>query len=260
MKSMPFLPARFFAFCLGALALPASLHAAAITLDWNQVVWTLGQLSQSFDIDPANPGNDVTVTITDSAGRISQPVSGTTLITGGVSPANKTLQLVANFATNLESISVRIDFNYLAGVREVNFFVHDIDGDLNSWREEVRGISATGDVLPNFAPTQLLAVNASPTFQITGAGLAQLLTASSLSDNNLSNGTASVSFGPQLVRTTGFTYGTSTTGSFDPIDSGISLGTVTYTPNPVPEPSSATLLLSAVSIAGFFRMRVKAAR
>ena len=66
---------------------------------------------QSVDIDPGNPGNDVTVTITDTAGRIAQAVSGTTLITGGVSPTNKTLQLVTNFASNLESIVVRIDFS-----------------------------------------------------------------------------------------------------------------------------------------------------
>ena len=138
---------RFLPLLMGTLALPVSLHAASITLDWNQVTWASGQLTQSFDIDPANPGNDVTVTITDSAGRISQPVSATNLITAGVSPGNRTLQLVTNFANNLESIVVRIDFNYLAGVRDVNFLIHDIDGDLNSWQEEVRGISATGDTL-----------------------------------------------------------------------------------------------------------------
>ena len=98
---------------------------------------------QSFDIDPGNPGNDVTVTITDTADRISQAVSGTTLITGGVSPTNKTLQPATNFASNLESIVVRIDPNYVAGIRDVNFFIHDIDGTLNSWQEEVRGISAS---------------------------------------------------------------------------------------------------------------------
>ena len=180
-------------------------------------------------------------------------MSGTTLITGGISPTNRTLQLVTNFATNLESIVVRIDFNYLAGVRDVNFFVHDIDGTLNSWQEEVRGISATGDTLPNFAPTSLLRVGASPTFQITGAGLAQLLTATSEAADDSNNGSASVSFGSQLVRTTTFTSGAGTVGSFDPIESGISLGVVSYTPEPVPEPSSAMLLLSVVSLAGFRR-------
>ena len=242
---------------LGVLALPVSLHAAIITLDWNSVIWTPGALSQSFDIDPANPGNDVTVTITNSAGRITQPVNGTTLITGGVSPTNKTLQLVTNFATNLESISVRIDFLYPADVREVSYFIHDIDGSLSSWQEEARGISATGSAPPSFAPTSLLRTGASPTFQITGAGLAQLLTASSEADDLSNNGTASVSFGTQLVRTTGFTSGAGTTGNFDPIESGIALGNITY--NNVPEPSSALLLLSALSLAGI-RRRVKAAR
>ena len=256
----PMNPRTALARFIGAavLFLPASLHAASITLDWNSITWTAGQLVQSFDIDPGNPGNDVTITITDAAGRISQAVSGTTLITGGVSPTNKTLQLVTNFASNLESIVVRIDFNYLAGVRNVNFLVHDIDGDLNSWQEEVRGISATGDTLPNFAPTQIQPLNASPTFQITGAGLAQALTATSVSSDDANNGSVSASFGPQLVRTATFTSGARTAGNFDPIESGISLGNITY--NNVPEPSSAMLMLSAASVAGFVRRRAKAAR
>ena len=252
-------PSRFLTLSMSvsALALPLSLHAASITLDWNQVTWTSGALTQNFDIDPANPGSDVTVTVTDSAGRIAQAVSATNLITGGISPGNKTLQLVTNFATNLESIVVRIDFLYLAGVRDVNYLIHDIDGDLNSWQEEVRDISATGDTLPNFAPTQLQPLNANPAFQITGPGLAQLLTAASVASDDANNGSVSVSFGPQLVRTTTFRSGAGTAGNFNPIESGISLGTVTY--NNVPEPSSAMLLLSALALAGF-RGRLKAAR
>ena len=206
---------------------------------------------QSFNIDAANPGNDVTITITDAAGRIAQPVSATTLITGGVSAGNKTLQLVPNFATNLESLVVRIDFNYPAGVRGVNFFIHDIDGSLSSRQEEVRDISATGDTLPNFPPTQLRPLSASPTFQITGTGLGQLLTATSQANDATNTGSASVSFGTQLVRTATFRSGAATTGNFDPIDGGIALGNITY--DNVPEPAAGVLLLSAISLASFRR-------
>ena len=249
----PMNPRNALARFIGAavLVLPASLHAASITLDWNAVSWISGALAQSFDIDPANPGNDVTDTVIDSAGRIAQAVSTTTLITGGVSATNKTLQLVPNFLTNQESISVRIDFLYPAGVRDVSYFIHDIDGNLSAWQEEVRGISATGNTLPNFPPTSLLRTGATPTFQITGTGLAQLLTATSEASDDSNNGTASVSFGTALVRTTGFTSGAATAGNFDPIESGIALGNLTY--NNVPEPSSALLLLSALALAGFRR-------
>ena len=38
-------------------------HAQAVTLDWDGVTWTAGSLSNSYDIDPVRPGNDITVTV-----------------------------------------------------------------------------------------------------------------------------------------------------------------------------------------------------
>lgn len=247
---------RLLATC-GALLIAPALHAATITLDWNSVLWTSGQLTQSFDIDPANPGNDVTITISGDTNRIASPVGATTLITAGVSPTNKTLQLVTDFANNLESIVVRIDFNYFEGVSGVNLLLHDIDGDGVTWKEEVRGIVASNNVPSNFGPTQVLALNASPTFTSTGSGLSRQLTGTQLADDAANTGSASIAFGNQLTYSTSFRFGASTTGTFDPVNSGISLGTVTYTTPAVPEPTSSMLLLAGATLAGFVRSREK---
>ena len=246
---------RCWFFFMGVVFLPASLHSAIITLDWNLVTWTPGNLSQSFDIDPSNPGNDVTITVSGDISRIAQPISGTTLITGGVSPTNKTLQFVTDYTTNLESIVVKIDFNYFDGVSGLSYILHDIDGNQADWHEEVRGLFATSGG-PNFAPTQIAALNATPTFQSTIAGLSSRLTGTGLADDNTNTGSVSIAFDNQVATSTSFRFGASTVGTFDPIPSGISLGTLTYTNSPVPEPTSAMLLLSALSLAGL-RRRVK---
>ncbi len=259
MKSKNHSPALSLFICAAALALPSSLQAATLTLDWNLVTWAPGQLSQSFDIDPSNPGNDVTITVSGNTNRISSSIIADTVITGGVSPTNKTLKLITDFSSNLESIVVKIDFNYFDGVSGVNYLLHDIDGDGSTWREEVRGIFATNGG-PNFAPTDITTLNATPTFQIAGAGLNRLLTGNVIADDAASTGSASVSFGSQLTHSTSFRFGASTVGSFDPIDSGISLGAITFSNTPVPEPSSVMLVLSAVTLTHLARRREKAGR
>src|SRR5436190_593234 len=50
----------FLASLLGSFFIATS---RAVTLDWDTVTWTAGSLSNSYDIDAARPGNDVTVTV-----------------------------------------------------------------------------------------------------------------------------------------------------------------------------------------------------
>ncbi len=85
MQSTNHSPALSLFVCAAALAVSTSLHAATLTLDWNLVTWAPGQLSQSFDIDPSNPGNDITITVSGNTNRISSPIIADTRITGGVS-------------------------------------------------------------------------------------------------------------------------------------------------------------------------------
>lgn len=37
------------------------LAARAVVLNWSNVTWPAGSTSQSYDIDPTNPGNDITI-------------------------------------------------------------------------------------------------------------------------------------------------------------------------------------------------------
>ena len=103
-------------------------------------------------------------------------------------------------------------------------------------------------------------MNSAPTFQSNGAGLNRLLTGNVIADDAANTGSASVSFGSQLTHSTSFRFGASTVGSFDPIDSGISLGNVTYSNTPVPEPSSVMMVLSAAALPNLTRRQEKAGR
>jgi hypothetical protein len=54
-----------FAFCLFAQTVPA------VQLVWDTATWPAGALSNSFDIDPANTGNDLTITMTGDTARFT---------------------------------------------------------------------------------------------------------------------------------------------------------------------------------------------
>src|ERR1700732_2881128 len=89
----------FAAVCL-ALSLGGSHTAHAVILDWSAVTWSPGSLSNSFDVDPSNPGNDVTVTFGGDTGRFAtDPTTGIqtpaidSTMEGGTSPVQKSLDL-----------------------------------------------------------------------------------------------------------------------------------------------------------------------
>src|SRR5437660_115651 len=78
----------------------------AVTLDWSAVAWTAGSLSNSYNIDPLSPGNDVTVTVSGDTGQLQPELQSpnpqtpaiTTDFQGGLATAPKTLDLAVNFA------------------------------------------------------------------------------------------------------------------------------------------------------------------
>src|SRR5712692_12041646 len=91
--------------------------ASAVLVDWSALNWPAGSLSNSYDVDPASPGNDVTVTISGDTGQLQpslvSPNPQTPAITrafdGGLITSPKTLELAINLANNAQSITVTIN-------------------------------------------------------------------------------------------------------------------------------------------------------
>ncbi len=123
------------------LALCGTPPCGATVLDWSQVAWTPGSLTGSFDIDPSNPGNDVTVTITDPYSAFAgvtetvPPYNATPTIStekeGGMGTGTLALLFELQFPSwkkqNYPYITVAVAFNYANGVSLDPVTLFDID-------------------------------------------------------------------------------------------------------------------------------------
>src|SRR4051812_16091206 len=95
--------------------------ANAITLDWNTVAWTAGSLSNSYDIDSAKTGNDITVTVSGNTAQLQKELASgnpwTPAITpdfqGGLASPTKTLCLAVDFADQSQAVTVTVNFSAL---------------------------------------------------------------------------------------------------------------------------------------------------
>ena len=97
-----------------------SLAGAAndVVLDWSTVSWPAGSLSNGYDVDPSNPGNDITVAITDPTNAFQRvagpyPLVDSSETGGGASTA--ALQYHTGVGRS-PSITTTITFNYTGGV------------------------------------------------------------------------------------------------------------------------------------------------
>ena len=105
------LVALFFSLIL------APLGCEALVIDWSALSWTPGSLSNSFDVEPSHPGNDVTVTIGGNTNTL-QPDATTGFLTpaitssleGGNSPGQPSLQLATSMIPP-NQITVTISFS-----------------------------------------------------------------------------------------------------------------------------------------------------
>jgi hypothetical protein len=121
----------------------------AITLDWNNVNWTADSLSQSFDIDPGNAGNDITITISGNTGDIDDSGGASpddnTIITGGQGGTQESLYLAADYGGSGRELVVTITFSagYIYGVENVQFTIFDVDRDSGVWRDQIDEMAGT---------------------------------------------------------------------------------------------------------------------
>src|SRR4051812_9014491 len=104
---------RFLLFLCLCLFAPG---VQAVTLDWDTAAWTAGTLSNSYNIDPATAGNDITLTVSGNTSQLTTELAApnpmtpavTTAFQGGLAATQNTLCLAVNFANQSQSVTVTV--------------------------------------------------------------------------------------------------------------------------------------------------------
>lgn len=245
---------RRFSGTLILFFLLGAARASAVLVDWGTQTWTAGSLSNSLEVDSANPGNDLTVTVSGDTAQLQTSLAAgnpptpaiTRAFDGGFSPGHSTLELAVNLANNTQGVTVTITFaaGYTNGVGNVSFNLFDIDfanSGGNTYQDLVKSISATSNTGTSIAPT--ITIPAGSTVSVAGSGLAQTLTGTtSNTDTGASSGAgnATITFNATDIRSITFTYG-STAAFANPTYQHVGIDNISF----VPEfnPTWASLLL-----------------
>jgi hypothetical protein len=253
---------RIVLFC-GSISLLANA-AQAITLDWDTVTWTAGSLSNSYDVDAAKPGNDLTVTVSGNTAQFQQELASgnpmTPAITpdfeGGLGTAQNSLCLAVNFANQSQAVTVTVNFSglYTLGVQNVSFTLFDIDYSNvsgNTYQDLLHSIQAT-DMNGNLVAAT---ITTSANNSLSGTGLTQVVNGTvSTADTGpgSGNGNVTISFGATAIKSFTFTYGSGgPTGVTDPTYQHVGISDITFTPVPEINPAWSALgscLIAAVLI------------
>lgn len=207
--------------------------ARAILFDWDDaaVNWTAGSLSQSFDFDSSNPGNDITITITGDTSEItsSSLPNDTTSVHGGYSPAQESLFIQVNWNSKNDKVVVTVTFHYAYGVDNVQFQIFDIDAGSvlpngkRTWQDEIRTIKAN-----YFGGSDIAAdsVTGSGSNSVIGSGLSISVAGTNTVPNTgagSGNGNATISFGGNDLTEFTFTYGSGPDSHNDPSQQHVGL-------------------------------------
>ena len=245
---------RLVLLCAGALF----CHTAhGVTLDWDAATWTPGSLSNSYNVDPANTGNDITVSVAAGGGAVlmndtvtgfASPTNNNTLA-GGLSPVQNSLKISADLSSSTAFVTITIDFSawYPLGVQNLSFTLFDIDLNGSSYRgqDEISSIVGTNGAT-SFTPT-ITGVGSSVTHFVSGSTHRLIGNADSVDTGaGSSNGNATISFGSNAVKTVTFRWqrGPDATGSAPP--GYFSVHDINFTPVPEINPAWA-----AAGLCGF---------
>lgn len=247
--------------CIVAMLLPA--HASALVLDWNTATWTAGSSSQTYDVN-GDGTNDIkvefsgdlnTITTQNSNGTGSQTPVVDSLMEGGLSPVQPSLDIAANLHTN-DKVIVTVTFiGTYAGATNVSFTLFDIDRQTND--DEIHDIS--GKAFPGGAAVPATISNIGSSITPSGAGLTQVLDGTSPATNggpNSDRGNATISFGsgPSI---TSFTF-TFQNSAGAPRFQQIALGDITFSPVPETNPAFAAAGLCGIALVALRRQKAAA--
>jgi hypothetical protein len=245
---------------LFALAFCGVAHnSSALVLDWSTVTWPAGSLNNSYDVDPAKPGNDLTVTVSGDTSRLlpsfTAPNPQTPAITqtfqGGFGSVPFSLELRVDYQNTAQAISVTVDFSplYALGVTNVSFTIFDIDSA--TYVDQIGSITALSiDGVTQVAPT-ISGVGTSVT--LAGSGLIQTLSGNATvadSGAGSGDGNATITF-DSAIKSFTFTYGSGAGAPADPTTQKIGLFNIDFiavVPEINPAVASVILCLLAVGL------------
>lgn len=245
------------------LLLPAT--SRAITLDWSSasISWTVGSLTASFDVDPNNAGNDVTITI---SGDTSYFQSGYPAIDTTAYTSQQLLTLYVNsFTSANQTVTVSVQFNYADGVSNVTTTLYDVDeGTANNKGKnatytfddqinQIYGTTTNGSLVG-------ATVTGAADNTVTGSGTTNATVYGTASNGSTStNANVGINFGTNVITGFTFTYGNNTTNAqSDPDLQYIGLGNIDFTPKKK-LPERGTFLALAVTglSCGLMRWRAR---
>jgi hypothetical protein len=250
-----------FALFLLVLSGGGVISADALVLDWDAVAWTNGSVNNSYDLN-GDAINDITVALTtqDQATWAADPATGTQTpavnqsLTGGLSPAQNSLNLSANLKTQ-SNVWIHISFTGgQPGAADVSFTIFDIDVTTNSdIIESIVGRALDGA----FIAATITDVGSAVTR--SGTGFSQQLTGNVATANNSSNGNATISFGSAVITDVFFNFSNS---SGTHLFQNIAIGDINFTPVPEMNPAAtaAGSCIAALALTVFLQRRARRSR
>lgn len=134
-----------------AALLLLGMNSSAVVFDWTQpyATWTAGQTSNTYNFDPANPGNDITISVvyTGAAQTAGYPINtaaGSSVV-GSNDATRLQIRTTGMGGTNpvTNNVTITITFNYAAGVTNAGFTLIDVDKQTGSWIDRFSSINAT---------------------------------------------------------------------------------------------------------------------
>jgi hypothetical protein len=243
-----------------AAILLAAGNAHAVVLDWSNVAWTPGSLSNSYDVDGYAPnGNDITIAISGNTNKLTvNPATGVAApsiansLQGGYG-GDHSLFLGGDLSTQTNfTVTVTFTGQYNAATG-VSFTIFDIDMGVD--REKIVNIWGVLSDGTRVAPT---ISGLGSAVSLTGTGLSQVLTGNAaVADTgaNSGNGNATISFGSHAIRS--FSFDFQNDGGPARFQS-IGLYDINFTP--VPEINPAFVGAGACVLGGLIALRSRRTR